>query len=179
MKTGALPKQVDLRGLAARGSTVTGTLSPATAKRLIEAGVALAQPADAVFECYRDDASRYVVDLTVTAAVTMRCQRCLNGMTLALEASAHMACVWSDGEAAELAERYEPLLVSEEADLNDIAEEEILLALPASPVHEQDCKSDEQLAALSSQQVDMALAITDQPEGEKENPFQILEQLKN
>ena len=90
-----------------------------------------------------------------------------------------MACVWSDEEAAELAERYEPLLVSEEADLNDIAEEEILLALPASPVHEQDCKSDEQLAALSSQQVDVALAITDQPGGEKENPFQILEQLKN
>ena len=59
MKTGALPKQVDLRGLAARGSTVTGTLSPATAKRLMEAGVALAQPADAVFECYRDDGRRY------------------------------------------------------------------------------------------------------------------------
>jgi len=70
-------------------------------------------------------------------------------------------------------------LVTEEADLNNIAEEEILLALPACPVHEKDCKSDEQLAALSSQQLDVAPAITDKPEGEKENPFQILDQLKN
>jgi len=179
MKAGALPKQVDLRGLAARGVTVMGTLSSGTAERLSGAGVALAQPAEAVFECYRDDASRYVVDLTVTAAVIMQCQRCLNDMTLALEASAHMACVWTDEEATGLAASYEPLLVTEEADLNNIAEEEILLALPACPVHEKDCKSDEQLAALSSRQLDVAPAITDKPEGEKENPFQILEQLKN
>ena len=39
--------------------------------------------------------------------------------------------------------------------------------------------SPEQLAALSSRQLDVAPAITDKPEGEKENPFQILEQLKN
>ena len=179
MKAGALPKQVDLRGLAARGSTVTGILASGTAERLSGAGVALAQPAEAVFECYRDDASRYVVDLTVTAAVIMQCQRCLNDMTLALKASAHMACVWSDEEAAGLTDSYEPLLVTEEADLNNIAEEEILLALPACPVHETDCKSDEQLAALSSQQEDLAPAITCKSEGEKENPFQILEQLKN
>jgi uncharacterized metal-binding protein YceD (DUF177 family) len=69
--------------------------------------------------------------------------------------------------------------VTEEADLNNSAEEEILLALPACPVHETDCKSDEQLAALSSQQEDLAPAITGKSEGEKENPFQILEQLKN
>jgi uncharacterized protein len=179
MKTGALPKQVDLRGLAARGSNIVGTLSPGSAPRLTAAGVALAQPAEVAFEFYRDDASRYVVDLQVTAAVVVRCQRCLNDMTLPLKALAHMACVWSDEEAAALADAYEPLLVSEEADLNDIAEEEILLALPACPVHEQDCKSEEQLAALAVGDEAAVSEAAEVPERNQDNPFQILERLKN
>ena len=59
-----------------------------------------------------------------------------------------MACVWKDEEAAALPGRYEPLLVEEDANLREIAEEELLLALPAFPLHENDCKTVEQAAAL-------------------------------
>ena len=88
-----------------------------------------------------------------------------------------MACVWTDDEAAALPAFYEPLLVADEAVLRDIVEEEILLALPSFPTHETECKTSEQVAALeplkaSSDEVAEASAQTD-------NPFGVLEQLKN
>ena len=39
-------------------------------------------------------------------------------------------------------------MVEEDANLRDIVEEELLLALPPFPLHENDCKTAEQLAAL-------------------------------
>jgi hypothetical protein len=41
MKTGALPKQLDLRGLAARGVQITGTVSLDDLPRLAEAGIGI------------------------------------------------------------------------------------------------------------------------------------------
>jgi uncharacterized metal-binding protein YceD (DUF177 family) len=71
---------------------------------------------------------------------------------------------------------YEPLLVGDAADLSDIVEEEILLAIPVSPVHETDCKSAEQQAALKAD-VEGSEAIEDL--GERDSPFAVLEQLKS
>ena len=51
MKTGALPKQLDLRGLAARGVEITGTLSSDDLPRLIEAGLQVVEPGSATFRC--------------------------------------------------------------------------------------------------------------------------------
>ena len=82
-----------------------------------------------------------MVAVSVEAKVVMQCQRCLSDMEVAVESASLMACVWSDEEAAALPATYEPLLVDHAADLSDIAEEEILLAIPVSPIHEAECKS--------------------------------------
>jgi uncharacterized metal-binding protein YceD (DUF177 family) len=50
------------------------------------------------------------------------------------------------------------------------------LAIPVSPVHETDCKSAEQQAALKAD-VEGSEAIEDL--GERDSPFAVLEQLKS
>ena len=148
MKTGALPKQLDLRGLAARGVHIEGTVSPEDLPRLADSGIAIVESGSAAFDFRRDEEARYVVAVSVEARVVMQCQRCLSDMEVPVKSASLMACVWSDEEAAALPATYEPLIVDDAADLSDIAEEEILLAIPVSPIHEAECKSAEQQAAL-------------------------------
>ena len=177
MKTATLPKQLDVRGLAARGATVSGTVAPGELPRLDEAGVVLAEPLMASFSLRRDENSRSVVAAEVKAILTMQCQRCLGEVSVPLSTSSTMVCVWTDDEAAALPAFYEPLIVTDEAVLRDIVEEEILLALPSFPTHETECKTNEQVAALEPLN-----ALSDEVaevSAHKDKPFGILEQLKN
>ena len=176
MKTGALPKQLDLRGLAVRGVSIEGTVSPEDLPRLADSGIAIVDSGSAAFDFRRDEEARYVVAVCVEAKVVMQCQRCLSDMDVLVKSASLMACVWTDKEAAALPATYEPLLVDDTADLSDIVEEEILLAIPVSPVHETDCKSAEQQAALKAD-VDGSDAIEDL--GERDSPFAVLERLKS
>ena len=82
MKTGALPKQLDLRSLAARGVEITGTLSSDDLPRLIEAGIQVVEPGSATFRFRRDEAGRWK-SAEQTAAL-----REDEDMTLASEADA-------------------------------------------------------------------------------------------
>ena len=149
MKTGALPKQLDLRGLAARGVQINGTVSSDDLPRLAESGIGIVDLGSAAFDFRRDEEARYVVAVSVEVKVVMQCQRCLGDMEVPITTASLMACVWTDEEAASLPATYEPLLVEDAADLSDIVEEEILLAIPVSPIHEMECKSEAQRAALA------------------------------
>ena len=176
MKTGALPKQLDLRGLAARGVNIEGTVSPEDLPRLADSGIAIAGSGSAAFDFRRDEEARYVVAVSVEARVVMQCQRCLSDMEVSVKSASLMACVWTDEEAAALPATYEPLLVDDTADLSDIVEEEILLAIPVSPIHEKECKSAEQRAALETDTEEpAAVKETD----ERDSPFAVLERLKS
>lgn len=176
MKTGALPKQLDLRGLAARGVHIEGTVSPEDLPRLADSGIAIVESGSAAFDFRRDEEARYVVAVSVEAKVIMQCQRCLSDMEVPVESASLMACVWSDEEAAALPATYEPLIVDDAADLSDIAEEEILLAIPVSPIHEAECKSAEQQAALDTDVEEPAAA---EVTAERDSPFAVLERLKS
>ena len=176
MKTGALPKQLDLRGLAARGVQISGTVSPDDLPRLAESGIGILDLGSAAFEFRRDEEARYVVAVSVEAKVVMQCQRCLVDMEVPITTASLMACVWTDEEAASLPATYEPLLVEDAADLSDIVEEEILLAIPVSPIHEAECKSAAQQAALEAHVEDSEMV---EDIAERDSPFAVLEQLKS
>ena len=102
MKTGALPKQLDLRGLAARGVRIEGTVSAEDLPRLADSGIAIVESGSAAFDFRRDEEARYVVAVSVEARVVMQCQRCLSDMEVPVKSASLMACVWSDEEAAAL-----------------------------------------------------------------------------
>ncbi len=176
MKTGALPKQLDLRGLAARGVHIEGTVSPEDLPRLADSGIAIADSGSAAFDFRRDEEARYLVAVCVEAKLVMQCQRCLGDMEVLVKSASLMACVWTDEEAAALPATYEPLLVDDTADLSDIVEEEILLAIPVSPIHEKECKSAGQRAALETDTGEPA-AVDET--GERDSPFAVLERLKS
>ena len=176
MKIRALPKQLDLRGLAARGVHIEGTVSPEDLPRLADSGIAIADSGSAAFDFRRDEEARYVLAVCVKAKLVMKCQRCLSDMEVPVKSASLLACVWTDEEAATLPATYEPLLVDDTADLSDIVEEEILLAIPVSPIHEKECKSAEQRAAL---QTDKEEAAAVDETGERDSPFAVLERLKS
>ena len=176
MKTGALPKQLDLRGLAARGVHIEGTVSPEDLPRLADSGIAIADSGSAAFDFRRDEEARYVLAVCVKAKLVMKCQRCLSDMEVPVKSASLLACVWTDEEAATLPATYEPLLVDDTADLSDIVEEEILLAIPVSPIHDKECESAEQRAAL---QTDKEEAAAVDETGERDSPFAVLERLKS
>lgn len=171
MKIGPLPKDLDPRGLAARDVVIKGTASLEVLPRLREAGLGLGAPAVAEFRFSRDQEARYVVETRVEATLTVTCQRCLEVMQLPLTAGSRMACVWSDSDAAALPSGLEPLVVGDAADLNEIAEEEILLAVPVSPTHDDDCLADRNI-----------FSAADEPEATLErapiSPFSVLKNLR-
>ena len=125
-----MPRELDLRGLAAREASISGVAAITDLGRLMSAGVGLVAPASAAFEFRRDEEGRYVVEAQITAEVVLECQRCLGEMTQLLETRTVMACIWDDEDAAQLPPSYEPLIVQETANLSDIVEEELLLAIP-------------------------------------------------
>jgi len=172
MKNGPLPTDLDIRGLAARGVSIEGTASAKNLPRLAQADCELVGELSAAFVFERDEEGRYTVNSQVQAQVLVTCQRCLRPVEIALSSGSTMACVWDDGEAAELPAMYEPLVIGQTANLNEIAEEEILLAMPVTAVHEEDCRSAEQKAALG-----MEMDIPDVKPA-RENPFAVLEKLK-
>ena len=102
MKTGALPKQLDLRGLAARGVEISGTVSLEDLPRLADSGMSIVGSGSAAFDFRRDEEARYIVAVSVEATVVMQCQRCLSDMEVPLSSASVMACVWNDDEAAAL-----------------------------------------------------------------------------
>ena len=174
MKTGLLPKDLDLRGLAARGVVVKGTASLEAMPRLREAGIGLDTQAVAEFRFSRDEEARYIVESRVEATLTMVCQRCLGGMELPLVAGSRMACVWDDSDALALPGGLEPLMVGEVADLSEIAEEEILLAVPVSPTHDEDCLKEQRRHPQESEREPEQI-----PEQRAKGPFAVLEKLRS
>ena len=173
MKIGPLPKDLDLRGLAARGVVIKGTASVHALPRLREAGIGLNGEAVAEFHFSRDEEARYILETCVEATLTMTCQRCLQEMDLPLMAGSRMACVWNDADAVALPGGLEPLLVGETADLNEIAEEEMLLAVPVSATHEEDCLTEQRLYPPASERAPEVA-----PEQGVNSPFAVLEKLR-
>lgn len=173
MKIGPLPKDLDLRGLAARGVMIKGTASIEALPRLRGAGIGLEGQAVAEFHFSLDEEARYIVETQVEATLTMTCQRCLQEMDLPLVAGSRMACVWSDSDAVALPGWLEPLMVGETADLNEIAEEEMLLAVPVSATHEEDCLTEQRLYPPAPER-EPGVA----PEPGVKSPFAVLEKLR-
>lgn len=106
----------------------------------------------------------YAVIGQVTAEMVLVCQACLDKMNLSVTVEVQLGIVSSLDEVARLSDRYEPLLVVDrKITLTEIVEEELLLAIPIIPRHQQ-CR--------------IANEVDQGPVQKKENPFSILAELK-
>lgn len=102
--------------------------------------------------------------------VRMQCQRCLEPVCIPLNAEINLGFVQSESELENLPDFLEGVIYEpEEISLIEVVEQELLLALPLIPYHE-DCDA----FPYQDQQ-----AIADQPvTANKDNPFQVLQSLR-
>jgi uncharacterized protein len=161
-----VPRVIEPRKFAQQGLQVAGEIPVESLERLAQMAVAVNSVAVtlefSVVEKHRVVTGQY------DGRVVMQCQRCLEPVELHLAGDVSLAMVWKEDGAKQLPAEYEPWVVPEDqADLYEIIEEELLLALPLVPTHDYDCMDRSSLA----------------PEGlaesrEQNNPFQVLARLK-
>ncbi len=162
-----LPATVDAIRLADTGTRLAGEIPLKAMTRLRgqclddrgEASV------DLFFERSADRALRRIRG-HISARVRVACQRCLEPMTLTLEAEPSLLIVIKADEHPKLlAEDAELLVAGKAVSLNELVEDELLLAMPMIPMHElSECPAS---ASLQAQQHSRA------------SPFAVLDKLKD
>jgi uncharacterized protein len=85
-----------------------------------------------------------VAEVTVATDVTLTCQRCLSPLVRRVEGNGRAALVATPAEAERVPDTLETVLAPEyRISIRDLVEEELLLALPLVPRHEDnDCVGD-------------------------------------
>lgn len=105
------------------------------------------------------------------AKLPLICQRCLEPYLFVVDQLSTLAWVRSEQEAERLPLRFEPYLVdTNPLILNDVIEDELLLALPQIPMHEQStCSASKWLNKEPIEPVDESV----------DNPFSVLVKMKD
>ena len=162
-----LPERVEPLGLADVGRSFRGKLPVRCFERL--APLLHSNEGDlAVRLEFRLDERRIrTVKGTVEGELNLVCQRCLNQLRFPVDLKFSLGVVSSEAEIDRLPDGYEPLLVSGESiPTRALVEDEVLLAIPAIPVHEDGMGGCE--TGYRNPEIP-----------EKENPFAVLKKLKS
>ena len=83
-----------------------------------------------------------VAEVSLAGKATLQCQRCMQAMELSVDSTARVALIFAEADAAKVPEELEPVLAREgRISAAELVEEELLLALPIVPLHEElrDC----------------------------------------
>jgi uncharacterized protein len=117
-----------------------------------------------------DESRAKIVNGDAKVSVETICQRCLDPLVVELRAEFAVQVIWSEEHINRVAANYEPWLVLDKmANLNELLEDEILLALPLVNYHVVgECTGDTF--------IDEVEAVGD--EIVPDNPFNVLLQLK-
>jgi uncharacterized protein len=141
-RVAGLPERIDPRRLAEREGRLCGHLS---LKRMERLRASLSDGEGMVFidmRFQRDEEGRDMAVGDVTARLPVRCQRCLEPMEIAIATALCLAFTNADtdveGEAPP-PDGYDAVpLGGNTISLSDLIEDELMLALPMAPMHE-DC----------------------------------------
>lgn len=132
----SIPQRIAASTALSRQAHYTGTLALSRLPRLREA-VAQAGDDDALqveVSALRDAQHQAHLQLRVQGSVTLVCQRCLEPYAQALDIDTDLRLVQSEAEEERLLQVCEPYLVeNDELPLQQLVEDEVLLALPAVP----------------------------------------------
>lgn len=132
-----LPDYIDPLAFAEKRRRLKGSLSLARMTRL--ADLLMDTSGEATVELLFERQGRHaVVELKVSADLSLQCQCCLESLSWPVETQVTLAVVRSIDEANLLPESLEPLLLEEDnVALVDLVEHELVLAVPTIPQHEQ------------------------------------------
>lgn len=162
-----VPRHIEPRKFAQHGLQVAGEI-PVDALQRLGAVAQSVQAVEVSLQFGVAETKHRVVTGQYNSRVVMQCQRCLEPVELHLTGAISLAMVWSEDDAKQLPSEYEPWVVAQDqADLYEIIEEELLLALPLVPAHDYDCMDRTALAPK----------VVAEP-SKHNNPFQVLARLK-
>ena len=118
----------------------------------------------------RDALGISYVEVRASGSLSVTCQRTLEPFELPVTVDTRLGLIKLEREEAGLPPDCEPLLVAEDGRLNpmDVIEDELLLALPLIPINPDSSLPDE----VISQEPETS------GEGQRENPFAVLRELK-
>ncbi|KEA61900.1 hypothetical protein ADIMK_4047 [Marinobacterium lacunae] len=117
-----------------------------------------------------DEQRLRTVSGSASGSVMLTCQRCLEPVSVDVEAEVNLAMVLNEEQAKNLPRYYDPLIVeAEDVELLSLIEDELILSLPLVAYHE-DCS-----IQTSFGDVDEAARTQEK----KPNPFSVLAELKN
>ena len=165
-----IPRYIEPRKFVNHAVVLQGEVATDGLTRFAEASIK-AEHIEVELTFSFDEERRRTVTGWAKANLWVECQRCLELMTYVIETDIAWAIVWDEEKARQLPSRLEPWIAGEDAeDLYAMIEEELLLALPTAPTHQELCIDS---ALLSSGEV-----VEDDEIIEKQNPFSALAALK-
>ena len=181
--TNLLPEFVDPMRLAETRQTLKGQVAVAAMPRLM-AALDMLPPArgqvDVVLAFSVDGQGVRRVLGSLHAELDTLCQRCLQPMVLPLHVNIALGIVRALDEAEQLPDEYEPLVLASVTGglpLASIIEDELLLALPVAPLHEEAHCPVRSTVLDNTAMLDAVIAENLPPEGKK-RPFAGLAQLQ-
>lgn len=170
MSLAPLPHQVDPFKWAERGMRLDLEAPLKDFSRLLDAVYSADGAVRVKGEFVPDARGHAVLDLSLESSVMMPCQRCLEPMAVEIQAQTRFHVLRDEAHAESLGEEEDYVVADEEGflDLRDLVEDELLLSLPLVPRHE----------SCEPPVHDVDEAANDDAAPERENPFKVLESLK-
>ena len=174
MQVNRLPLRFDPFLLGAQQACLEGSIPLKTMSRLKEASV---HPLDAnayvVLQFSRERLGVILLKGHVRASLRAACQRCLSDMEIDINREIELALVRTDAEAGSVQDAFEPFVVTAETvSTSDLIEDELLLSVPAFPVHADLADCDTSMLALLRQDSDVNKVA------DKASPFAVLEKFR-
>jgi uncharacterized protein len=170
-----LPEYIDPWHFAEIGKEISGRVGITGFSRLTEVLVDHEGEAEFELRFQKGQKRRVHIKGYVRAELGLECQRCLEPVRVPVATEMDVVVVEGYDEAGLLGDEFEPLLAGDKRiRLNEVIEDELLLALPQVPMHRQgECKASLDQTGGSPEQVD------EEQEQSKPNPFAVLADLKS
>ena len=119
--------------------------------------------------------------ITVDTRLAVACARCMEPMLLTVHGQGTLQFVYSDDQAAQVDELYEPVQTDDEGMVSvvELIEDEVLMAMPVVSRHEHQCRDPWTEQAEAEGSASAQKSGQGQGGDERDNPFAQLEALKS
>jgi uncharacterized protein len=169
MSVGTLPQYIDVQKWADREAVIDQAFPLSSFLRLCQGALDDSGKVSVSVGVHRDAQGLFVMEGRMSSSMALCCQRCLEAVATDIEVELKLWLLREESKADLLPEDADYLVLDEEGKiaLADALEDELILALPLVPLHE-DCEM-----------YQAGIAENDEVEDPKrENPFQVLASLK-
>lgn len=180
-----LPHFVDARKFAHQGVSLEGELKLERLERFQNA-TSSTTVLKAQLRFDLDESRNRVLTGSLIGEVSVICQRCMQSMSCNIDTDIAIGIVSTEEAAKQLPRDLDPWIIDSEdgsADLYEVLEDELLLALPMVAYHDEQCLDKSLYSSSSDEEGNPSQAEAGKsPSGKtqlrKENPFSVLEALK-